>query len=130
MRGLRSTIALFVILIGLGAYIYFVTSKLPEGTAETAREKVFPALNSDAIDEITVKSETGDATSVRKTDGVWQMTAPRQLKADSAELASITSNLGSLEVSRVVDENPTDLKDYGLDPPMVEITFKTSGDKA
>ena len=130
MRGLRSTIALFVILIGLGAYIYFVTSKLPEGTAETAREKVFPALNSDAIDEITVKSATGDATSVRKADGVWQMTAPRQLKADSAELASITSNLGSLEVSRVVDENPTDLKDYGLDPPMVEITFKASGDKA
>src|SRR4051812_39285993 len=103
MRGLRSTIALLVVLIGLGACIYFVTSKLPEGTAETAREKVFPALNSDTIDEITVKPGEGEATSVRKMDAVWQITAPRPLKADSAELASITSNLSSLEVSRVVD---------------------------
>jgi hypothetical protein len=64
MRGLRSTIALFVVLIGLGAYIYFVTSKLPEGTTEAAREKVFPALNGDAVDEITVQSGTGETTSL------------------------------------------------------------------
>jgi len=32
-------------------------------------------------------------------------------------------------VSRVVDENPADLKEYGLDSPRVEIEFKASGDK-
>jgi len=31
MRGLRSTMALLVVLLGLGAYIYFVTWKQPEG---------------------------------------------------------------------------------------------------
>jgi hypothetical protein len=41
MRGLKSTIALAVVLVGLGAYIYFVTSKLPDSTTP-AKEKVFP----------------------------------------------------------------------------------------
>jgi len=33
MRGLKSTIALVVVLAGLGAYIYFVVSKMPEGSS-------------------------------------------------------------------------------------------------
>ena len=47
MRGLKSTIALVVVLAGLGAYIYFVTWKMPEGGAATTdakKEKVFAAL--------------------------------------------------------------------------------------
>ena len=38
MRGLRSTIALVVVLIGLGAYIYFVTWKRPEGGTSAAKQ--------------------------------------------------------------------------------------------
>ena len=45
------------------------------------------------------------------------------------EIGSITSNLSTLEITRVVDENPADLKEYGLDSPRVEIEFKASGDK-
>ena len=58
MRGLRSTIALVVVLAGLGAYIYFVTWKQPEGGADAAKkqEKVFAALEADKIDELKVKS--------------------------------------------------------------------------
>jgi hypothetical protein len=128
MRGLRSTIALLVILIGLGAYIYFVTSKQPD-TTEPPRERVFAGLESDAIDEVTVKSDMGETTALKKIDGTWQITAPASFKADPSEVASLTSNLASLEVARVVDEAPADVTDYGLEPPLVEVTFKASGDK-
>ena len=57
------------------------------------------------------------------------MTAPLAVKADAMEIGSITSNLSTLEITRVVDENPADLKEYGLDAPRVEIEFKASGDK-
>ena len=77
---------------------------------------------------MTIKSGAG-ATTLKKTSGVWQMTAPVSLKADAMEPGTITTNLSTLEVSRVVDENPADVKDYGLEPPQVEITFKASGDK-
>jgi hypothetical protein len=129
MRGLRSTIALFIVLIGLSAYIYFVTWNQPEAGADAARDRVFAALESDTIDEIQVKAESGETTALKKESDVWQVTSPITAKADPAEVASITSNLESLAISRVVDDNPSDLNEYGLDMPRAEIEFKASGDK-
>ena len=39
MRGLRSTIALLVVLIGLGAYIYFVTWKQSDTTDAASKQE-------------------------------------------------------------------------------------------
>ena len=129
MRGLRSTIALGVVLLGLSAYIYFVLLNKPEGAAD-AKERVFAALESDKIDEIKIKSESGDTTTVKKANGMWQVASPLAAKGDESQITAIASNLGSLEITRVVDENPADLKEYGLDSPRVEVEFKASGDKA
>ena len=51
MRGLRSTLALIIVLVGLGAYIYFVTWKRPENADTPKKDKVFNVA-SDKIDEI------------------------------------------------------------------------------
>ena len=125
MRGLRSTLALLVVLLGLGTYIYFVTWKEPESTR---RERVFTALEADEIDEMTITSQSGDTTTVKKDDGAWRMTAPLEVRADAAKIESMTSNLGSLEIARAIDESPADLKEYGLEPPLVTIEFKAAGD--
>ena len=67
MRGLRSTIALLVVLLGLAAYIYFVTWKRPDAADATSKqEKVFTALESDKIEELKVRAEKGDQTAVVK----------------------------------------------------------------
>src|SRR5262245_9716999 len=131
MRGLRSTIALVVVLVGLGAYIYFVTWKQPEGGGDTAtkQDKVFDKLEADKIEEVKVKSDKGDTTTLRKENGAWQITQPAPTKADDSELNTITSGLTQLNVTRVIDENPASLKDYGLEQPRIEVDFKASGDK-
>jgi len=130
MRGLRSTIALLVVLIGLGAYIYFVTWKRPDTADATSKqEKVFSSVESDKIEELKVKAEKGDQTTVVKKNGSWQITQPIAVKADDSEVSSITSGLSSIAMTRVVDENPSDLKEYGLATPRLEIDFKASGDK-
>ena len=52
MKGLKSTFALAVLLIGLGAYIYFVTWKRPDGPdAGKKTDKVFD-VTGDKIEEI------------------------------------------------------------------------------
>ena len=130
MRGLKSTIALIVVLVGLGAYIYFVTWKQPGSTeASSKQEKVFASLETDKIEEVKVKSEKGETTTVKKENGAWQMTAPVATKADESEVSGITNSLGQIAVTRVVDENPSELKEYGLATPRIEINFKASGDK-
>src|SRR6267378_7835958 len=129
MRGLKSTIALLVVLGGLGAYIYFVTWKQADKTDTAKQDKVFAALEPDKIEEVKVKSEKGDTTTIRKEKGAWQMTAPVATKADESEVTGITTGLGQIAVVRVIDENPSDLKEYGLATPRIEINFKASGDK-
>jgi hypothetical protein len=56
MRGLRSVIALIVVLAGLYAYIYFVTSKKPEGDTGPKQDKVFTSVEADKIDDLRIKS--------------------------------------------------------------------------
>jgi hypothetical protein len=132
MRGLKSTIALIVVLAGLGAYIYFVTSKVPEGGAaptDAKKEKVFATLQADKIEEVKVSTAAGDATTLKKEGGAWKITQPSELPASESEVSGLTSALGQAEITRVIDENPSNLNDYGLSNPRVEIDFKASADK-
>jgi hypothetical protein len=132
MRGLRSTIALLIALVGLGAYIYFVTWKQPEGDAGGSGkklERVFAGLTSDKIEELTVRSASGEATTLKKDGGAWQVTQPLAAKADESEVSGILNALSTADLVRVIEENPTSLNDYGLSNPHVEIEFKVAGDK-
>ena len=59
---------------GLGAYLYFVESKRDPSDADK-KEKVF-TVESDKIDELTVKSESGERTTLKKTGTDWQIVEP------------------------------------------------------
>jgi uncharacterized protein DUF4340 len=133
MRGLKSTIALVVVLAGLGAYIYFVTSKMPAGGSADAdakkQEKVFASLQADKIEEVKVSTAAGDATTLKKDGTAWKITQPSELPASESEVSQLTSALGQVEIVRIIDENPANLNDYGLSNPRVEVDFKAAGDK-
>ncbi len=128
MRGLTTTIILVLVLAGLGAYIYFVESERPAGGVEE-RERVF-AVEADQIDQITVTAK-GETTTLTKTDGVWKITAPVAADADSTEVSNLTTAVAALEINRVLDENASNLAEYGLADPRIKIAFKagsTSGE--
>lgn len=125
-----STLALVVVLGALGGYIYFVEREKP-ASGTTPTEKVF-SVEAEAIQEITVTAG-GETTTLQKGDAGWQLTAPVVAAADATETTSLTTNLASLEQTRVVDENAADLAPYGLQTPKVTVSFKagaTSGEVA
>lgn len=126
MRGVRSFLVLVVVLLGLGAYLYFVESKRTPGDAGEKRDKVF-GVEADQIEEIRITSEAGETTALRKTGAEWQIVEPVTAKPDEAEVSGLASNLTSLEIQRVVDENAGDLQEYGLAKPRVEVAFKAGG---
>ncbi|HJR57998.1 MAG TPA: DUF4340 domain-containing protein [Vicinamibacterales bacterium] len=126
MRGLRSFVGLLTVLVALGAYLYFVESKRTPGDDADKKEKVF-AVEADKIEEVTIRSEAGDRTTLKKSGTEWQVVAPAPAAADAAEISGITSNLSTLEQQRVIEENPANLADFGLAEPRVEVTFKSGG---
>src|SRR5687768_16029731 len=125
MRGVRSFLVLLVVAIALGAFVYYDSKKPPAD--EKKQEKVFADLQSDKIEQVTVKAESGETTTLQKQGTAWLVTQPAVVPGDEAEISGIATNLASLQVQRVVDEQVTDFKQYGLDPARIEVAFKTAG---
>ena len=127
MRGLRSTLVLLVVAVGLGAYIYFVERHRAPAGEEDPNEQLFSFVAGD-VTELQVTADDG-VTELRRDDDVWQVVAPIQTAADDMTASSIASSLASLEVRRVVEEGeegPVDLEPFGLDEPALDIGFATA----
>ncbi len=115
-----------VVTAGLGGYLYFVESKRDPADAEK-KEKVF-TVEADKIDELTVKSESGERTTLKKTrHRLADRGARRRADRQRRRCRASTRNLSTLEIQRVIDENPPDLAEYGLTQPRIEVTFKAAG---
>src|SRR5688500_483258 len=127
MRGVRSFILLLVIAVPL---VWFASREYvnPSGRADDdeKHEKVF-AVEADKIDEITIKAASGDRTTLKKSGNDWQIVSPVTAQPDRAEVSGVTSNLSTVEMQRVIDEEPADLKEFGLAEPRVEVKFKANG---
>jgi hypothetical protein len=123
MRGVRFLV-LLIIAIPLGWYAYYDSKKAADDSSK--RDKVF-TVEADKIDEVEIKSESGDRTTVRKKGSEWEIVQPISSPTDQAAVSGITSNLSSVEIQRVIDDNPPDLKEYGLAEPRVEVAFKANG---
>jgi hypothetical protein len=130
MRGLRSTLALLAVLIGLGAYIYFVASQADVASSAEDREEVFASLESADIQSLKVKGENTDTTTaLRKEGDGWQIQEPVNAPASVSEVSGLTSALAGLEIVRVIEDNPADLSPYGLATPRFEVEFTSAEGK-
>jgi hypothetical protein len=125
MRGLTSTIVLLVILGGLAGYLYF--GEAPTGDT-AAKEKAFE-VSPENIEEVVIKKADGESVRAQRIDTSWQVVEPEKTAADATEVAAITSSIASLEVQRVVDENAGDVKQYGLNPPKLDVAFRVRDSK-
>jgi hypothetical protein len=125
---LKSTLLAIVVLAALGGYIYFYEWDTPASSVED-KEKVFAAVQADAIEEIQIKAAGGETSRATKASEGWQLVEPAKMEADASELSAVTSNLSSLEIQRVVEENAADLARYGLNPPRVDVAFRIKGEK-
>jgi len=123
MKGLTSLAVMVVVLLGLGSYIY-VQSKRPRQSSEVKQKAV--EIQKDKIEQLVIKSASGEVSTVKRTDGTWEISAPLSAPADETLITRIVTPLGGLEIIRVIDEHPTDLSQYGLAPPQVEVTITTS----
>jgi Domain of unknown function (DUF4340) len=126
MRGGKSFLVLVAVAVALGAYIYFIESKRT-GSDEKKKDKVF-TVDASKIEEIEVHAASGETTTLKKAGTDWQIVAPEAVEADASTVGTLVSTIESLEVGRVVSDNPASVKEYGLDPAKSSIAYKLAGD--
>ena len=127
MRGLRSTLVLLVVAIGLGAYIYFVERHRDPASTPEPNEQLF-TFDADDVTELQIRAEDGAVTDLRQDEGVWRVVAPVETAADDVAATSVAASLATLDIDRVLEEDAVDLEPFGLDAPALDVSFAAGGD--
>lgn len=119
-----------VLLAVLGGVVWWSNkneaAKASKGTDNTTKILSIP---DDQFQEIQIKKVTGEVETLVKENGKWKMTQPQALPADQDTVSSMVTTLGALNADRVVDDKATDLKQYGLADPTLDIKIKRKDGK-
>jgi Domain of unknown function (DUF4340) len=122
----RGLIVAVVVLGALGGVLYWSQHRKPaEEVAPVTTVTAILKVNAADVTQLTIKQKT--PVSVEKTDGKWQITQPASYPADGEAVAGVLSTLSGLNADRVVEDKASDRKQYGLDPPVVEIDITGKG---
>src|SRR5262245_25643967 len=121
---LRSTIVLLLLLIGLGAYVYWV--EVPQAEQEAKKKTLFE-FKADDVTEVSLDYSDHEIV-VRKSGDKWGIVKPIEAAADATTVKNLATALAECEVKKTVTEKASDLSLYGLDNPFVKVTVKL-GDK-
>src|SRR5689334_6117607 len=122
-RGLLVAVAVLAVLGGL---TYWSNKKKAAADAKPAPD-ASPKLLSipdDQFKQIKLAKTGGDTTVLVRGDGnKWQITEPKPLAADQDTVGSLVSTLSSLASDRLIEEKASDLSQYGLTKPSMEVTI-------
>jgi hypothetical protein len=122
-----------IVLAALGGVLYW-SNRHPasESTAKASLDtppKIL-SLKQDDISKIEIKKPGGEDLQLAKDAGKWQITAPKPLGADQEAVSSLLSTVSSLNADRLVDDKPSDLAQYGLTQPSLELDITAKDAKS
>jgi len=120
---LRNTLILALLLVGLGAYLYFVESKQ---IAQEAKKEKLVDLNADDVSAITLTYPDREIV-LTKTDAGWRLSKPVDAAADDITVKNLIRAITDAEVKKTIDEPPQDLAQFGLTQPAATIAITAKG---
>ncbi len=86
-------------------------------------------FNMDDAEQIVLRSGANKPIEIDKQGGQWRIVAPGHYTADSDTIAQILTTLVDARINDFVTDAPTDLGQYGLKNPQIEVTVYSSKDK-
>src|SRR5437016_6103746 len=88
-------------------------------------------LNEADINKIELQKKGVDQIVIAKdSNGKWQITSPKSIGVDDAAISSMLSTLSSLNSERLVEEKATNLGQYGLADPKLEVDITDKNNAA
>ncbi|QPJ62120.1 MAG: DUF4340 domain-containing protein [Candidatus Nitronauta litoralis] len=124
MKQFAGTLATLVLLGGLAGYYFFIDVPREEKKIKETREsaRVLPYLL-DKVHRLTYKN--GELTVVAEKEKLtWKLKKPLETLGDHMLLNGMLQQLEEARHTRVVEENPEDLSQFGLKDPAISITLE------
>ena len=121
-KSFRLTIILAIVLAGMGAYVYYVDVPASEQAVEVkqaARRLI--SFDDRRITQLTLKTPKESIHFDRDERGRWLITKPLVAPADGREVRKILRALTLGNIERVIQEQATELEQYGLEPPHMTV---------
>ncbi len=133
MKG-RGLLVAAIILAALSGTLYWSNHRKPAASSvSSAAETSTKVLDLKPADVTGIKlSKKGaeDLTLAKNDVGQWQITSPKPLPADQDAVSSVLSTLSPLNSDRVVEEKATDLSQYGLAQPSIQVIITEKNKKS
>jgi hypothetical protein len=129
----HSLIVATIVLLALVGVLYWSNHRKPADETAKANEASPAILKLDeaSITKVEVKKPGSEAVVLTKSDsGAWQIIEPKPFRADQTNVSSTLSSLASLNSQRVIEDKPSDLRQYGLQPPAVEVNVTEKDTKS
>ena len=127
----KTTLALLVLAIGLGAYVSLYDLKQPTSEQQERLSKEILRFPSDSVTQVVIELPQTNATLIRE-GAVWRLVlrqaqdSPQKARADTIVIERILRNLDPLEAEHrlpATADRPLDPKTFGLNPPVGRITL-------
>ncbi len=115
---LRKALIMVVVLLALGAYVYFVEFAQEQ---EEAEKKKLLAFDREAVTEVALTYPDRAVHLKKEADGKWRITQPIEVEADNPAVESLVTAIADAEIKRTLEETPQDLSVYGLNAPVVKL---------
>jgi len=124
----NTVIAIVVLGVIVGAMFWYNKRQSHQPATTTTskpEEKVFPVETKNII-SFTITSKDRKKFTCQREGGTWSITEPQKLGVDQSAVDGFLSSLTSANVDEVVDQHPTNLKDFGLESPSTIIDVSTN----
>ena len=121
---IRSLIVAAVVLLALLGALYWSGHRKPSDENSTKSADAAPAilkLDEHSITRVEFKKKDAAPVVLAKKSGSWEITEPKRFAADQSTVTSTVSSLASLNSERLVEDHATNLHQYGLEQPSLEV---------
>jgi hypothetical protein len=122
-----------IVLAALSGILYWSSHRKPAESAVKVSADTPPqilTLTQADIAKVDIKKKGGAEVELAKDDsGKWQIMGAKPLRADQNEVSSMLSTLSSLSSERLIEEKASNLADYGLAQPAVEVDVTEKNNK-
>ncbi len=125
----RGLLVAVVLLAGLGVGLYFSNKEKAAEAAKPpadASPKIL-ALNEGDLTKIVLKKKGADPMELDRTNGKWQITAPKAYPADQDAAIQLGYAAATVNSDSVVDDKASNLGTYGLSSPSLEVDVTAKG---